>query len=168
MIDDVISPTNEVICAKNARWFWSTYITGINSSYLATLLLKLQWHTRIYEETFPGNSSSNNTKYLKFYGRKVESTRNSNFGDYQGLYQTLICRLGDTFQNPESPGLSGRVDSTAFYTLIYKYSLCLSWLKNSTLPPFVSTRLNTNQVHVHRSLHFFATGMWTASWFNFS
>ena len=28
--------------------------------------------------------SSNNANYLKFYGRKVESTRNSNFGDYPG------------------------------------------------------------------------------------
>ena len=44
--------------------------------------------------------------------------------------------------------------STAFYTL------CLSWLKYSTLPPFVSTRLNTNPVYVHKSLHFFATDIW--------
>ena len=37
-------------------------------------------------------SSSNNSKHLKFYGRKVESTRNSNFGDYQEknrLYSNL-------------------------------------------------------------------------------
>ena len=64
------------------------YSTYINSSYLALLLLKkklLQWHTRIYhEETFHVNSSSNNPKYLKFDSRKVESTRNSNFGDYPG------------------------------------------------------------------------------------
>ena len=38
----------------------------------------------IYEETFHVNSSSNNEKYFKFYGRKVESTRNSTFGDYLG------------------------------------------------------------------------------------
>ena len=50
-------------------------ISHLNSSYLATLLLKLhQWHTRIYEETIHVNSSSNKAKYLKFYGRKVEST----------------------------------------------------------------------------------------------
>ena len=36
------------------------------------------------EETFHVFSSSNNAKYLKFYDRKVESTRNSNFGDYPG------------------------------------------------------------------------------------
>ena len=59
-------------------------ILPINSSHLATLLLKLQWHTTIYGETFHVNSGSNNTKYLKFCGRKVESTRNSNFGDYPG------------------------------------------------------------------------------------
>ena len=56
----------------------------INSSYLPTLLVKVQWHTRIYEETFHVDSSSNNANCLKFYGRKVESTRNSNFGDYLG------------------------------------------------------------------------------------
>ena len=50
------------------------------------------------------NSSSNNEKYLKFNGGKVESTRNSNFGHYPG----------DMVQNLESPGLSGRVDSTAY------------------------------------------------------
>ena len=59
-------------------------ILPINSSHLATLLLKLQWHTTIYGETFHVNSGSNNTKYLKFCGQKVESTRNSNFGDYPG------------------------------------------------------------------------------------
>ena len=33
---------------------------------------------------FHANSSSNSAKYLKFYGQKVESTRNANFGDYPG------------------------------------------------------------------------------------
>ena len=59
-------------------------IQHIKSSYLATLQLKLQWQTIIYEETLHVNSSSNNAKYLKFYGGKVESTRNGNFGDYPG------------------------------------------------------------------------------------
>ena len=59
------------------------YSTYINSSYLATLLLKLMWNTRIYyEETFHVKGSSNNAKYLKFYGREVVFTRNSNFGYY--------------------------------------------------------------------------------------
>ena len=64
--------TKDVICAKNVRWFRSTYIVQ-NSSYLETLLLKLQWHTRIYGETFHVNSSANNANYLKFYGQKVKS-----------------------------------------------------------------------------------------------
>ena len=58
-------------------------IWHINSSYLATLMLKVQWHTRIYEEMFHVNSSSNKANDLKFYGGKVESTRNSNFNNYQ-------------------------------------------------------------------------------------
>ena len=35
-------------------------IKHINNSYFGTLLLKLQWYARIYEETFHVNSSSNN------------------------------------------------------------------------------------------------------------
>ena len=31
-----------------------------------------------------------------------------------GRYQTLIWRPGDTVQNLESPGLSGRVDNTGY------------------------------------------------------
>ena len=83
MIDDVILHDKwQHLCQKCLLISIDVYSS--NSSYLATLLLKLQWHTRIYEETFHVNSSSNNAKYLKFYGRKVESTRNSNFGDYPG------------------------------------------------------------------------------------
>ena len=50
-------------------------------------------------------------KIFEIYGQKVESTRNSNFGDYLGE----IWRLGDVFQNQEvleSHRLSGRVDSS--------------------------------------------------------
>ena len=57
------------------------------------------------------HSSSNNAKYLKIYGQKVESTRNSNFGDYPG--DTLIWRPGDTVQNLESRGLQ----TMTFWTL---------------------------------------------------
>ena len=42
---------NDVICAKNARWFRSTNITH-KQFIFSTLSLKLQWHTRIYGETF--------------------------------------------------------------------------------------------------------------------
>ena len=50
--------TNDVICAKNALWFWLTYIAHINSSIY-------------YEETFHVNSSSNNAKYLKLMVGKL-------------------------------------------------------------------------------------------------
>ena len=43
--------TNDLICAKNARWFRSTYIAHKRFVF-STLSLKLQWHTRIYGETF--------------------------------------------------------------------------------------------------------------------
>ena len=52
-------------------------------------------HTRIYGETFHVNSSSNDRKHLKFYGWKLESTRNINFGWLSGRYQTLIWRPGE-------------------------------------------------------------------------
>ena len=48
-----------LICAKNAHWFRLTYIAHKQFIYLATLLLKLQWHTRIYWEMFYVYSSSN-------------------------------------------------------------------------------------------------------------
>ena len=70
-----------------------------------TLLLKLQWHTRIYEETFHVDSSSNNVKYLKFCGRKVESTRNCNFGNYGEISDSNLETGRYTVQNLESPGL---------------------------------------------------------------
>ena len=55
-------------------------------------------------------------KYLRFYCREVESTRNSKLWRLSRRLQTLIWRPGDTVQNLESPGLSGRVDSPALYT----------------------------------------------------
>ena len=39
-----------------------------------------------------------------------------------GRYQTLIWRPGDTVQNLESPGLSGRVDSTEM--LLFQSERC--------------------------------------------
>ena len=48
---------------------------------------------------------------MRFYCREVESTRNSKLWRLSQSFQTLIWRPGDTVQNLESPGLSGRVDS---------------------------------------------------------
>ena len=57
------------------------------------------------------SKEKNNAKYLRFYCREVESTRNRKFQGLSGRFQTLIWRPGDMVQNLESPGLSGRVDS---------------------------------------------------------
>ena len=71
--------------------------------------------TGVCEETFDINSknSSNKAKYLKFHCQKVETTRNGKLQQLSGRFQTLIWRPGETVQNLESPGLSGRVDSLA-------------------------------------------------------
>ena len=78
MTNDVILPKMFIDSDRRIR------VQHINSSHLATLLRKLQWHTTFYGETFHVNSSSNNAPFLTFGGRKVESTRNSNFGNYPG------------------------------------------------------------------------------------
>ena len=52
----------------------------------------------------------NVVQYLKFHCQKVESTRNGKLRRLSGRFQTLIWRPGETVQNFESPGLSGRVD----------------------------------------------------------
>ena len=56
-------------------------------------------------------NSSKNAKYLKFHCQKVEYTRNGKLRRSSGRFQTLIWRPGETVQNLESPGLSGRIDS---------------------------------------------------------
>ena len=56
-------------------------------------------------------NSSKNAKYLKFHCQKVEYTRNGKLRQLSGRFQTLIWRPGETVQNLESPGLSGRIDS---------------------------------------------------------
>ena len=45
--------------------------------------------------------------------KSIESTRNGKLRRLSGRFQTLIWRVGETFQNHESPGLSERVDSPA-------------------------------------------------------
>ena len=64
--------------------------------------------------------SSNNAKYLKFHHQKVESARNGKLWRLSRRFQTLIWRPGETFQNLESPGLSGRVDRPAINNLFHK------------------------------------------------
>ena len=89
----------------------------INSSYLVTLSLKFQWHTKVNEDTFHVDSSSNNAHFLKFYGWKVELARNGKLWQLSRRFQTLIWRLGgmvsQIIQNLGSPRLSRGVDRTA-------------------------------------------------------
>ena len=90
-------------------------IQCINSSYLATLLLKLRWHTRIYEETFHVNSIQlKKRKIFEFLWLESRVYKKQQLWPLSGRYQTLIWRPGDTVQNLESLGLSERVDSTEF------------------------------------------------------
>ena len=96
-------------------------IQHINSSYLAILLLKVQWHTRIHGETFP--------QWLK--QRKISEIFQSQGRVYKkqqlwrtsGRCQTLIWKPEDTVQSLESPRLFGRVDSTD-YAATYPFLYC--------------------------------------------
>ena len=56
-----------------------------------TLLLILQWHTGVCEETFDVNSKnfSNIARYLKFDCQKVEFTRNGKLRRLSGRFQTV-------------------------------------------------------------------------------
>ena len=78
-----------------------------------------------YSLTVMRHVRKKNAKYLRFYYREVaESTRNSKLRRLSGRFQTLIWRLGDTVQNLESPGLSGRVDSPVNATGLKSFRNC--------------------------------------------
>ena len=73
-------------------------------------------HTGGYKETLYVNSikiAQTTQNILNFIVGKSTLHDLAKFGDYQGGFHTLTWRLGDTVQNLVSPGLSGRVDSTA-------------------------------------------------------
>ena len=62
-----------------------------------TLLLILQWHTGVCEETFDVNSKiAQTTQSLKLHCQKVDSTRNGKLRRLSGRFQTLIWRPGET------------------------------------------------------------------------
>ena len=62
-----------------------------------TLLLILQWHTGVCEETFDVNSKiAQTTQTLKLHCQKVDSTRNGKLRRLSGRFQTLIWRPGET------------------------------------------------------------------------
>ena len=60
--------------------------------------------------TFLGHAACRN---LPWQGLKVKCTKYCKIWQLSGRFQTLIWRPGETVQNRESPGLSGRNDSTA-------------------------------------------------------
>ena len=72
-----------------------------------TLLLTLQWHIEVCKETFTANSKIAQTTQSigNFIVRKSILQEMANFGNYSGDF-----RHGETVQNLECPGLSGRVD----------------------------------------------------------
>ena len=87
-----------------------------------TLLLILQWHTRVYEKMFDVNSLRAQTTQNIWNCWKIESVRNGKLRRLSLRFQTLIWSLGYTVQNVESPGLSGRADSAVvgmFLSLTY-------------------------------------------------
>ena len=66
-------------------------------------------YTGVCEETFDINRKIAQTTP---HCRKVEPTTNGKLRRLSGRFQTLIWRPGEKVQNLESPGLSGRADST--------------------------------------------------------
>ena len=62
------------------------------------------------EETFDVNSKKTQTTQSIWKKLKVHSIRNGKPRWLSVRFQTLIWRPGETVQNLESPGLSGRVD----------------------------------------------------------
>ena len=109
MIDDVIMHCTWRICTKKkTRETWPDWFTSHQSLYCL--------HYNGIHRSLWGNvwhSQQNSSNNAKFHCRKVESTRNGKLGRLSGRFQTLIWRPGETVQNLESPGLSGRVDNIA-------------------------------------------------------
>ena len=132
---------NNVICAKNTLWLWSSQIfmmtqntqkrscwhCNIWPDYFfptnhITVYMTWQWHIGVYEEMFDVNRTIAQTMqniWEVIVGKLILPKKiMANSGDYPG----------DTVQNLESPGLKGGVDSTAHYYLVYKLktNLCVS------------------------------------------
>ena len=68
--------------------------------------------------------SSNNAKYLKFHGQKVESSRNGMLRQLSQEISDSNLETGRTVQNLESPGLSRRVDSPGEVSVCLKRGTC--------------------------------------------
>ena len=90
---------------------WLVYFSPI------TLLLILQWHTRVYKEMLNVNSKIAQTTQNIIWNFIVRQLSLQEMGKLRQLFRwfhTLTWRPGDTVQNLESRGLSGRVDSTVY------------------------------------------------------
>ena len=126
MINNVImTMAHDVICGKKARkrccWYciiWPHWLTSHQSNYC--LYYNGIWHIRVCEDSFGVNSKiAQITQSLSknFICQKVNSTRNGKPRWLSGRFQSLIWRPGETVQNLESPGLSGRVDNPDYICL---------------------------------------------------
>ena len=100
MIDDIIS---HGIWRHLCKKYSLTRLSGnCDVSHYCIYCKGIIYHTKVYGETFDVNS-------------KIAQTTQSLLLEswwISGWFHTLIWRTGDTVQNLESPGLSGRVDST--------------------------------------------------------
>ena len=116
MIDDVISYRIWRHLCKKYLLTRSSWICDV--PHYCVHCNHIIYHTEVYEETFNVNStenSSNIVNYLKVIVRKLSLQLNGKLWWISRRFRTLIWRPGDTVQNLESPGLSGRVDSTAVH-----------------------------------------------------
>ena len=116
MIDDVISYSIWRHLCKKYLLTRSSWICDV--PHYCAHCNHIIYHTKVYEETFNVSSienSSNIANYLKVIVRKLSLQLNGKLWWISRRFRTLIWRPGDTVQNLESPGLSGRVDGTVVH-----------------------------------------------------
>ena len=149
MIEDVVMHcTWRHLCKKTGET-WPDWFTSHQSLYCL--------HYNGIHRSLWGNvwhSQQNSSNNAKFHRRKVESTRNGKLGRLSGRFQTLIWRPGETVQNLESPGLSGRVDSFASMALdrsFMKSLIKMSVTKNWSLGFLVALLTKERAVHMPRT-----------------
>ena len=116
----------DIICAKNTRWpDRHKFVMFHIIAYLLVHCNGIICHTKVYEETFDVNSkiALATQNIYKFLFGKSSVQLNGKFRWMSRRFHTLIWRLGDTVQNMESPGSSGRIDmhwSYCNFTQIFK------------------------------------------------
>ena len=125
MIDDVITHGTWCHLCKNTPWLRLSRIFAVMQNarrrccwhcniWPITLLLISKLHTGVCQETFNVNFKIVQTmqNIWNFIVGKSSLKEMANFQRLSRRIHTLIWRPGDMVQNLESPGLSGRVDST--------------------------------------------------------